>query len=82
MNTPTENCAAFFKEHPAYHRMLELFLRKYKSFDRPAGTICLPDATLEECSAARDLFGRAFSTPLRIKTADFESALQDSAASF
>lgn len=77
MNTPTENCAAFFKEHPAYHRMLELFLRKYKSFDRPAGTICLPDATLEECSAARDLFGRAFSTPLRIKTADFESALQD-----
>lgn len=77
MNALTENCAAFFKGHPAYHRILKLLLGKYSSFGRPAGTICLPDATLEECNAARDLFGRAFSTPLRIKTADFEAALQD-----
>ena len=77
MNTPTEDCAAFFKGRPAYHRILELLLRKYRSFGRPAGTICLADATLEECNAARDLFGHTFSTPLRIKTADFEAALQD-----
>lgn len=77
MNELTEACAAFFKAHPAYHRILELLLRKYRSFGRPAGTICLSDATLEECNAARALFGRTFSTPLRIKTADFEAALQD-----
>ena len=77
MNELTKACAAFFKERPAYHRILELFLRKYKSFGRPAGTICLSDAAPEECDAARDLFGRTFSVPLRIKTADFEAALQD-----
>ena len=60
MNTPTEDCAAFFKGRPAYHRILELLLRKYRSFGRPAGTICLADATLEECNAARDLFGHTF----------------------
>ena len=77
MNAQTEACAAFFKERPAYRRILELLFQKYKSFGRPAGTICLSDATPEECNAARDLFGRTFSTPLRIKTADFEAALQD-----
>ena len=69
-------CAAFFRERPAYHRMLALFLQKYRSFGRPAGTICLPDASPEECGAARALFGRPFSPPLRVKTADFEAALQ------
>ena len=77
MNEIAAACAAFFQARPAYHRILELLLRKYRSFGRPAGTICLPDATPEECNAARDLFGRSFSAPLRIKTADFEAALQD-----
>ena len=77
MNELTETCAAYFKDHPAYHRILEQLLRKYKGFGRPAGTICLEDATQEECDAARALFGRPFSVPLRIKTADFEAALQD-----
>lgn len=77
MNEMAAACAAFFKERPAYHRILELLLRKYRSFGRSAGTICLPDATPEECDAARALFGRTFSAPLRIKTADFEAALQD-----
>ena len=77
MNEMAAACAAFFKERPAYHRLLELLLRKYRSFGRSAGTICLPDATLEECDAARALFGRTFSAPLRIKSADFEAALQD-----
>lgn len=77
MNELTNACAAFFKERPAYRRILELLLQKYKSFGRPAGTICLSDAAPEECDAARDLFGRTFSAPLRIKTADFEAALQN-----
>lgn len=77
MNELTADCAAFFKARPAYHRILELLLQKYKSFGRTAGAICLSDATSEECDAARALFGRTFSPPLRIKTADFEAALQD-----
>lgn len=77
MNELTASCAAFFRERPAYHRILEQLLRKYRGFGRPAGTICLEDATQEECDAARALFGRPFSAPLRIKTADFEAALQD-----
>lgn len=77
MDELTTACAAFFKERPAYSRILELLLQKYRSFGRPAGTICLPDATPEECDAAHGLFGRAFSAPLRIKAADFEAALQD-----
>ena len=36
----------------------------------------MPDATPEECDAVRGLFGRSFSPPLLIKTADFEAALQ------
>ena len=52
MNELTETCAAYFKDHPAYHRILEQLLRKYQGFGRPAGTICLEDATSEECDAA------------------------------
>ncbi len=77
MNELTSSCVTYFKDHPAYHRILEQLLRKYRGFGRPAGTICLEDATPEECGAARDLFGRSFSAPLRIKTADFEAALQN-----
>lgn len=70
-------CAAYFQEHPAYHRILVLLFQKVKSFGGPAGTVRLDDATPEECDAARALFGRSFSAPLRIKTADFEAALQN-----
>lgn len=77
MNEMAAACAAFFQERPAYHRLLELLLRKYRSFGRSAGTIFLPDATPEECDAVRALFGRTFSVPLRIKAVDFEAALQD-----
>ena len=77
MNELTETCAAYFKDHPAYHRMLEQLLRKYQGFRRPAWTICLVDATSSVYDAARALFGRSFSAPLRIRTADFEAALQN-----
>ena len=70
MNQVTADCASFFHERPAYRRILELLLRKYRSYGRPAGTICLPDATPEECDAVRGLFGRSFSPPLLIKTAE------------
>ena len=55
MNQVTADCASFFHERPAYRRILELLLRKYRSYGRPAGTICLPDATPEECDAVRGL---------------------------
>lgn len=77
MQTKTQACADYFHTHPAYHRILEHFLKKYQSFGRPAGTICLTDATPEEYDAARALFGRPFSPPLRIRTSDFEAALQE-----
>ena len=77
MKEKTQECAEFFRTHPSYHRILEQFLKKYRSFGRPAGTICLTDATPEECDAVRALFGRPFSSPLRIKTIDFEAALQE-----
>lgn len=77
MNEASEKCAAYFKRRPAFHRLLKLFLRKYEGFGRPAGTVCLSDATTEECDAVRGLFGHPFSPPLRIKTADFEAALQN-----
>ena len=56
---------------------MALLLKKYKSYGRTAGTISLPDATQEECEAARMLFGRSFLPPLRIKLAEFESKLQE-----
>lgn len=77
MNERTQACADYFRTHPAYHRILEQLFKKYTGFGRPAGTIRLPDATPEECDAARALFGRPFSPPLRIKTVDFEAALQE-----
>ena len=77
MNGITERCADYFKTKPGYHRILEQIFRKYKGYGRPVGKISLPDATQEECDAAKALFGRSFSVPLQIKTADFEAALQN-----
>ena len=52
-------------------------LKKYHRYGRPAGTVRLDDATQEECAAARGIFGRPFSPPLRFQTAQFEAALQE-----
>ena len=52
-------------------------LKKYHRYGRPAGTVRLDDATQEECAAARGVFGRPFSPPLRFQTAQFEAALQE-----
>ena len=53
------------------------WLKKYHRYGRPAGTVRLDDATQEECAAARGIFGRPFSPPLRFQTAQFEAALQE-----
>lgn len=77
MTQQAKACAAYFRADPAWQRPMALLLQKDKSYGRSAGTISLPDATQEECEAARMLFGRSFLPPLRIKLAEFESKLQE-----
>lgn len=72
-----EECAAYFRADPAWRRPMEQLLKKYSSYGRCTGTISLPDATREECEAARGLFGRSFSAPLCFQAAGFEAALQE-----
>lgn len=68
MNEQARACATYFQSRPGYRRI---------SYGRPAGTIQLDDATQEECDAARNVFGRPFSPPLRFQAAQFEAALQE-----
>ena len=77
MNDQARACAAYFQSRPGYRRILSELLKKYRSYGRPAGTIRLDDATHEECDAARSIFGRPFSPPLRFHAAQFEAALQE-----
>ena len=77
MNDQARACAAYFQSRPGYRRILSELLKKYRSYGRPAGTIRLDDATQEECDAARSIFGRPFSPPLRFHAAQFEAALQE-----
>lgn len=77
MNEQTMACAAYFQSQPGYRRILSELLKKYRSYGRPAGTIRLDDATQEECDAARSIFGRPFSPPLRFRAVQFEAALQE-----
>ena len=77
MNEQARACAAYFQSRPGYRRILSELLKKYRSYGRPAGTVRLDDATQEECDAARNIFGRPFSPPLRFQTAQFEAALQE-----
>ena len=76
MNEQARACAAYFQSRPEYRRILSALLKKYLSYGRPAGTVRLNDATQEECDAARSIFGRPFSPPLRFQAARFEAALQ------
>ena len=77
MSEQAKACAAYLKNHPGYRRIMQELLKKYRSYGRPAGTVRLDDATQEECAAARSVFGRPFSPPLRFQTAQFEAALQE-----
>ena len=77
MSGQARACAAYLKDHPGYKRIMQELLKKYRSYGRPAGIVRLDDATQEECAAARGVFGRSFSPPLRFQTAQFEAALQE-----
>lgn len=70
-------CAAYFRQNPAYERMMAEMLKKYRGLGRVGGTICLADASAEERDAARALFGWTFAPPLRIGLREFEAALQE-----
>ncbi|WP_294518613.1 TIGR02679 family protein [uncultured Pseudoflavonifractor sp.] len=76
MREQVEACVAYFRACPAYHRILVELRKKYRRYGRPAGNVCLPDATEEEREAARRFFGRSFSESLRFSTEQFEAALQ------
>lgn len=76
MREDAQECAEYFRANPGYHRILVALRQKYQSFGRPAGIVCLPDASEEECQAARGWFGTPFSPPLRFRAAQFEAALQ------
>ncbi len=71
------NCVAYFKERPAYSRMMAQMLRKYRSYGESKGYICIEDAIEDELEAARAFFGYSFSAPLKFKLSDFESELQN-----
>lgn len=76
MKKQVQESVEYFRSNPGYHRILAALRQKYQSFGRPAGTVCLPDASGEECDAARRIFGRFFSPPLRFRTVQFEAELQ------
>lgn len=76
MSEQARACADYFRAQPGYRRILDELLKKYRSYGRPAGTVCLDDATREERDALRGVFGRPFSTPLQFQAAQFETALQ------
>ncbi len=78
MNEKSKECAIFFQSRPGYRRILTEILKKYQRYGRPAGTVRLDDATPEECDAARGIFGHPFSPPLKLRTDQFEAAIQDS----
>ena len=69
-------CAAYFRENPAFARIMEALRRKYESYGNLAGTVVIKDASAAECEAARGIFGTPFSAPLKFKAAQFENALQ------
>ena len=79
MSEQVRECVDYFRSNPGYHRILAALRQKYQRYGRAAGTICLPDASEEECGAARSFFGRFFSPPLRFQAARFEEELQTGA---
>lgn len=67
---------AYFRERPAYSRILRELRQKYRRFGYPAGIIRLEDASEEECCALRNIFGKPFSPPVRFQTEHFETAMR------
>ena len=76
MKEQVRECTEYFRARPGYHRILIALRQMYERFGRAAGTVQLPDASDAECEAARLLFGRPFSSPIRFQASQLESALQ------
>ena len=68
--------AAYFRENPAFARIMEELRRKYERYGSPTGTVIIKDVSAAECAAARGIFGTPFSAPLKFRAALFEDALQ------
>lgn len=67
---------AYFRERPAYSRILQELRQKYRRYGHPAGTVRLEDASEEECRALRNIFGEPFSPPVRFRAERFEAAMR------
>lgn len=78
MTARTQECAEWFREHPAFHRLLVKLRDKFRRYGSPLGMVSLPDASEEECEAARLVLGRDFVPPLQFRTIEFEVELQRS----
>lgn len=74
-----EQCADYFRQRPGFQRIMRELLRCYRSFGCAKGRISLENATEEEREALEGFFGKFFSGSIKLKTADFETALKNSA---
>ena len=71
-----QQCAAYFRENPAFARIMKELRRKYERYGGPNGTVVIRDASAAEYEAARGIFGTPFSAPLKFRAVQFENALQ------
>lgn len=77
MDYKLEDCRNYFSSHPAFHSSLKLMQKKWQSLGRVAGTITLPNASLEERQALSSLLGKQFQKgTVRFSLPEFEEALQ------
>lgn len=77
MDCKLEDCRNYFSSHPAFHSSLKLMQKKWQSLGRVAGTVTLPDASLEERQALSSLLGKQFQKgTVRFSLPEFEEALQ------
>ena len=70
-------CAAYFRNTPGFERTMELLRKKWYSYGRTAGEICLADPSVREIQALEGYFGRSVLKrgKLRFQTREFEQAL-------
>lgn len=72
-----EDCAAYFKANPAYDRCFQEFEKKWRTFGRVTGRICLKDCTEEEKRAIGGILGKVFyEDTIQFSFAEFEKGLQ------
>ena len=70
-------CVEYFRDIPAFSRILLELRKKYQRYGKAAGTILLPDASVEECQALGGLLGESLTSPLKCRVDRVESAIQE-----